>query len=70
MRMAHMTNNLATEIRAYNMWVNTFELTPENFVTWRQRDELWQLVSGLMDDDEPGSGWSELSEWWTEHVDD
>ena len=62
-----MTNNLANEIRAYNMWGNTFETTPENFVKWRQREELWQLVSGLMD--ESGSGWSELSEWWTEHVD-
>ena len=62
-----MTNNLADEIRAYTLWVNVFELTPENFVKWRQRDELWQLVSGLMD--ESGSGWSELSEWWTEHVD-
>ena len=61
-----MTNNLANEIRVYNMWVNTFETTPENFVKWRQRDELWQLVSRLMD--ESGSGWSELSEWWTEHV--
>ena len=63
-----MTNNLADEIRAYNLWVNVFELTPENFVKWRQRGELWQLVSGLMD--ESGSGWSELSEWWTENTDD
>ena len=61
-----MTNNLANEIRAYNLWVNTFETTPENFVKWRQREELWQLVSGLMD--EPGSGWAELVEWWTEYV--
>ena len=63
-----MTNNLASEIRAYSMWVNTFETTPENFVKWRQRDELWQLVSRLMD--EPDSGWIELSEWWDENTDD
>ena len=63
-----MTNNLANEIRAYNMWVNTFETTPENFVKWRQRDELWQLVSGLMD--EPDPEWDELVVWWTEDTDD
>ena len=63
-----MTNNLAAEIRAYNMWVNVFELTPENFVKWQQLNDLWQLVSGLMD--ESGSGWAELVEWWNEHVDD
>lgn len=63
-----MTNNLANEIRAYNMWVNTFETTPENFVKWRQRDELWQLVSRLMD--EPDPEWDELVVWWTEDTDD
>ena len=63
-----MTNNLASEIRAYNLWVTTFETTPENFVGWKKRHELWQLVSQLMD--ESGSGWSELSEWWTENTDD
>ena len=67
--MAHMTNNLADEIRAYNLWVNVFELTPENFVKWRQRGELWELVAEIVDG-RPDSGWSELSEWWTEHVDD
>lgn len=64
-----MTNNLADEIRAYNMWVNTFETTPENFVKWRQRDELWQLVAEIVDG-KPGSGWIELSEWWDENTDD
>ena len=63
-----MTNNLADEIRAYTLWVNVFELTPENFVKWQQLNDLWQLVSGLMD--ESGSGWAELVEWWNEHVDD
>ena len=63
-----MTNNLADEIRAYNLWVNTFETTPENFVKWQQLNDLWQLVSRLLDDSD--SKWVELSEWWTEHVDD
>lgn len=63
-----MTNNLADEIRAYNLWVNVFETTPENFVTWRQRDELWQLVSRLLGDSD--SKWVELAEWWIENTDD
>ena len=63
-----MTNNLADEIRAYNMWVHTFETTPENFVKWQQLNDLWQLVSRLMD--EPDSGWIELSGWWDENTDD
>ena len=62
-----MTEDFPEQYRAYNLWGATFDASPENFMLWRQREELWQLVSGLMD--ESGSGWSELSEWWTEHVD-
>lgn len=62
-----MTNNLANEIRAYNMWVNVFELTPENFVKWRQREELWELVAGVVG---VGRLDSNIEDWWTEYVDD
>ena len=62
-----MTNNLADEIRAYNLWVNVFELTPENFVKWRQRGELWELVADVVG---VGRLDSNIEDWWTEHVDD
>ena len=62
-----MTNNLADEIRAYNLWVNVFELTPENFVKWRQLNDLWQLVADVMGGKRRDS---DIEDWWTEHVDD
>ena len=62
-----MTNNLADEIRAYNIWVNTFETTPENFVKWRQLNDLWQLVADVMGGKRPDS---DIEDWWTENTDD
>lgn len=63
-----MTNNLADEIRAYNLWVNTFQVNPDTYVAWRQRDELWRLVSEVLGDANEEELGAIIKSWWIGHV--
>lgn len=51
---------LADDIRAYELWKNTLTATPEDFVVWRQREELWNLFAG----DCPIA---EIEVWWEDN---
>lgn len=67
-----MLEGFPDEVRAYHLWQNTFETTPENYVKWRERNELYELVTRLGSDDSLSNEdiGESVMDWWNANCGD